>query len=189
MRNPTLLIHHGAYQPLWQQTGLIQVGPKVGDGPDSMSLIDLSGIGLLNALKRRGWPRRGVLMQYTDPFLLRIAPMRGIREWPGPKILACGDLHHGPDPIGTLQRYCSEEPHDAVLLTFNPALAKRCNNASRTLLGPIALVPGGNTKPKSTHGTATRRKPWPTPPTPPGARGKLAQETKSAIPAYDDYKL
>jgi hypothetical protein len=48
--------------------------------------------------------------------------MRGIRQWPGPRLLACGDLHHGPDPIGTLQLYCAAEPHDAVLLTFNPAL-------------------------------------------------------------------
>ena len=35
---------------------------------------------------------------------------------------ACGDLHHGPNPIGTLEEYCAAEPHDAVLLTFNPAL-------------------------------------------------------------------
>ena len=37
-------------------------------------------------------------------------------------IAACGDLHHGSDPIGTLQAYCTAEPHDAVLLTFNPYL-------------------------------------------------------------------
>ena len=122
MRTPTLLIHHGAYQPLWQQPGLIQVGPQIKDGPTSLQLMQLSVSGLKNALKRRGWGAQGVLIQYTDPFLLRAAPMRGIREWPGPKLLACGDLHHGPDPVGTLQQYSSVEPHDAVLLTFNPAL-------------------------------------------------------------------
>ena len=122
MRTPTLLIHHGAYQPLWQQPGLVQVGPQITDGPTSLRLIELSAAGLANALQRRGWAVKGVLIQYTDPFLLRAAPMRGIRQWPGPRLLACGDLHHGPDPIGTLQHYCAAEPHDAVLLTFNPAL-------------------------------------------------------------------
>jgi hypothetical protein len=122
MRTPTLLIHHGAYQPLWQQPGLIQVGPQIADEPWSLRLTDLSVIGLRNALRQRGWASKGVLLQYTDPFLLRAAPMRGIRQWPGPRLLACGDLHHGPDPIGTLQQYCAAEPHDAVLLTFNPAL-------------------------------------------------------------------
>ena len=122
MRTPTLLIHHGAYQPLWQQPGLIQVGPQIADGPESLWLMELSIDGLQNALKRQGWPSKGVLIQYTDPFLLRAAPMRGIREWSGPSLLACGDLHHGPDPVGTLQQYCAAEPHDAVLLTFNPAL-------------------------------------------------------------------
>ena len=122
MRTPTLLIHHGAYQPLWQQPGLIQVGPQIKDGPTSLQLLQLSVTGLQNALQRRGWASKGVLIQYTDPFLLRAAPMRGIRQWPGPRLLACGDLHHGPDPFGSLQHYCAAEPHDAVLLTFNPAL-------------------------------------------------------------------
>jgi len=35
--------------------------------------------------------------------------------------MACGDLHHGPAPIDTLAAYLHQEPHDAVLLTFNPA--------------------------------------------------------------------
>ena len=124
MRTPTLLIHHGAFQPLWQQPGLIQVGPQITDGPSSLRITDLSVTELKNTLKRRGWAAQGVLIQYTDPFLLRAAPMRGIRQWPGPTLLACGDLHHGPDPISTLQQYCATEPHDALLLTFNPALLK-----------------------------------------------------------------
>jgi len=122
MRTPTLLIHHGTYQPLWQQPGLIQVGPQISDGPASLRLMELSVPGLRNALLQRGWASKGVLIQYTDPFLLRAAPLRGIRQWPGPRLLACGDLHHGPNPIATLQEYCAVEPHDAVLLTFNPAL-------------------------------------------------------------------
>ena len=122
MRTPTLLIHHGAYQPLWEQPGLIQVGPQIIDGPASLRLMELSVAGLRDVLLQRGWASKGVLIQYTDPFLIRAAPMRGIRDWPGPRLLACGDLHHGPDPVGTLQQYCKKEPHDAVLLTFNPAL-------------------------------------------------------------------
>ena len=122
MRTPTLLIHYGAYQPLWQQEGLIQIGPQIADGPAGLRLMELSVAGLRNALRQRGWAAQGVLLQYTDPFLLRAAPMRGVRQWPGPRLLACGDLHHGPDPIDTLQQYCAAEPHDAVLLTFNPAL-------------------------------------------------------------------
>ena len=122
MRTPTLLIHHGAYQTLWQQPGLIQVGPQIDDGPESLKLIELSVTALHNALRQRGWASSGVLIHYTDPFLLRAAPMRGIRQWTGPRLLACGDLHHGPNPIETLQQYCAAEQHDAVLLTFNPAL-------------------------------------------------------------------
>ena len=124
MRTPTLLIHYGAYQPLWQQPGLIQVGPQIIDGPDCLRLKELSVAGLRKALLQKGWAAKGVLIQYTDPFLLRAAPLRGICQWPGPRLLACGDLHHGPDPIGTLQRYYAAEPHDAVLLTFNPTLQR-----------------------------------------------------------------
>ena len=105
MRTPTLLIHHGAYQPLWQQEGLIQVGPQISDGPESLRLTELSVAGLRNALRQRGWAAQGVLIQYTDPFLIRGAPMQGIRQWPGPRLLACGGLHHGPDPIVTLQQW------------------------------------------------------------------------------------
>ena len=131
MRTPTLLIHHGAFQPLWQQPGLIQVGPQITDGPASLQLMELSVAGLKDALQRRGWASKGVLIQYTDPFLLRAAPMRGIRHWPGPRLLACGDLHHGPDPVGTLLQYCAAEPHDAVLLTFNPALLQEVQQRLR----------------------------------------------------------
>ena len=80
MRTITLLIHHGAYQPLWQQPGLIQIGPQIPDGPQSLRLLELSVTGLRNALQQRGWASSGVLIQYTDPFLLRAAPIRGISQ-------------------------------------------------------------------------------------------------------------
>ena len=99
--------------------------------------MEMSVTGLQNALKHRGWPSKGVLIQYTDPFVLRAAPMHGIRQWPGPRLLACGDLHHGPDPIGTLHQYCVAEPHDAVLLTFNPALLQ---NVQQRLPMPVRCL-------------------------------------------------
>ena len=92
------------------------------NGPQSLHLTELTVDTLSAALQHRGWNSNGVLLQFTDPFLLRRAPMRGIGKWRGPRILACGDLHHGPAPIETLKQYCIEEPHDTVLLTFNPAM-------------------------------------------------------------------
>ena len=154
MRTPILLIHHGAYQPLWQQPGLIQVGPQISDGPASLRLTDLSVAGLQNALVQRGWASKGVLIQFTDPFLLRAAPLRGIREWPGPRLLACGDLHHGPNPIGTLQEYCAVEPHDAVVLTFNPALLQ---DVQQRLRMPVrCLAPTFFRYPAATPGQTPR---------------------------------
>ena len=54
MRTPTLLIHYGSYQPLWQQEGLIQVGPQISDGPESLRLMQLSVTGLRNTLSKAG---------------------------------------------------------------------------------------------------------------------------------------
>ena len=116
--NPVPLIHHGATTPL-AATRQIQVGPQITDGPSSLRLTELSMTELRNALRRRGW-LQSALLQYTDPF--SALPRCGHRQWPGPRLLACGDSHHGPDPIGSPQQYCAAEPHDAVLLTFNPAL-------------------------------------------------------------------
>ena len=122
MRTPTFLVHQNVYQELWQKQGLIQVGPQLINGPYSLQLTDPSVAGLRRALGQQGVPARGVLIQYTDAYEMRRAPLRGLREWPGPRLLACGDLHHGNDPLNTLFRYFAAEPHDAVLLTFNPML-------------------------------------------------------------------
>jgi hypothetical protein len=67
-------------------------------------------------------PARGEWRHYTDPFLLRAQPLRGLRHWCGPRLLVCGDLHHGERPLDALAAYLEAEPHDAVLLSFNPAL-------------------------------------------------------------------
>ena len=125
MHPTTLLLHYREYQPLWEQQGLIQVGPQIISGAKGIRLSELSVNGLQRELQKRGWGSKGVLLHYTDPFLMRSAPMRGIKQWPGPRLLACGDLHHGPIPIETLQHYCEAEPHDAILLTFNPTLLKK----------------------------------------------------------------
>jgi len=78
------------------------------------------------------------LIHYCDPFLLRANPLRGLKSWIGPKILACGDLHHGPAPLETLAAYLEEEPHDAVLLTFNPSML---GLARRILPVPVRCLP------------------------------------------------
>jgi hypothetical protein len=87
--------------------------------------VQVHGLGiqaLQAALMRAGLPPRDVLLHYTDPFLLRAQPLRGLRHWCGPRLLVCGDLHHGERPLEVLAAYQGAEPHDAVLLSFNPAL-------------------------------------------------------------------
>jgi hypothetical protein len=122
MQAVCVLFHYGEFEPLWQQTGTRQAGPRMGNGPDCIHVGQPSIETLKAGLLDQGLRPKAVLLHYTDPFLLRSAPLRGLRRWPGPKLLICGDLHHGPDPIGTLAAYLQAEPHDAVLLTFNPAL-------------------------------------------------------------------
>jgi hypothetical protein len=64
--------------------------------------------------------------------------LQGLRQWQGPRLLACGDLHHGTGPIETLAAYLEAEPHDAVLLTFNPALVAQVR---QRLLVPVRSLP------------------------------------------------
>jgi hypothetical protein len=78
--------------------------------------------GLQASLANAGLPARGVLLHYTDPFLLRAQILRGLRHWYGPRLLVFVDLHHGECPLDVLESYLEAEPHDAVLLTFNPAM-------------------------------------------------------------------
>ena len=122
MQLPVRLFHYGAFQPLWQQPGLLQVGPRLTDSPASLQVTGPGVEHLNGALARAGSPVGGVLVHYTDPFLLRSHPLRGLRQWPGPRLLVCGDLHHGESPLDVLVAYLEVEPHDAVLLSFNPAL-------------------------------------------------------------------
>ena len=122
MKAPVRLFHYGTFQPLWQQPGLIQLGPRLTDGSASLQVSGLGVDQLLASLVRAGLPAGGVLLHYTDPFLLRAHPLRGLRQWPGPRLLVCGDLHHGEAPLDVLAAYLDAEPHDAVLLAFNPAL-------------------------------------------------------------------
>ena len=108
MRTPTLLIHHGAYQPLWQQPGLIQVGPQIAMGQSFAAHRAVGGC-LCNALQR-GWAQ-GV---YHTPIHFCCAAPCGASANADPP-LACGDLHQASRNPAALR----PEPH-AVLLTFNP---------------------------------------------------------------------
>jgi hypothetical protein len=94
--------------------------------------------GLKACLVRRGLPQQGVFIHYTDPFLLRAHALRGLREWPGPRLLVCGDLHHGERPLDVLAAYLEAEPHDAVLLTFNPSLVPAVRQRLRV---PVRSLP------------------------------------------------
>ena len=133
-----LLFHYGIEQPLWHQVGLIQAGPSLADSSCTIRLQTPELAALQQALGRRGLAPYGPLIHYTDPFLLRSAPLRGSRQWQGPRLLACGDLHHGSNPIELLAAYLEAEPHDAVLLTFNPALVAEVRKRLRV---PVRSLP------------------------------------------------
>jgi len=133
-----LLFHYGIEQPLWHQVGLIQAGPSLADSNCSIRLQTPELGALQHALSRRGLPPYGPLIHYTDPFLLQAAPLRGLRQWQGPRLLACGDLHHGNSPIETLAAYLKAEPHDSCLLTFNPALVAEVRKRLRV---PVRSLP------------------------------------------------
>ena len=138
MTTTTILFHYGTFQTLWQQTGLIQAGPQITETPNGLSVPNPRFETLISALQHRDLPVQGVLLHYTDPFLLRSAPLRGLKEWSGPRLLACGDLHHGPQPVDSLVDYLSTEFHDSVMLTFNPALI---DEVSRRVSIPVRALP------------------------------------------------
>jgi hypothetical protein len=50
----------------------------------------------------------------------------------------CGDLHHGERPLDALAAYLEAEPHDAVLLTFNPAMLSA---VQQRLSVPVRALP------------------------------------------------
>ena len=69
----------------------------------------------------------------------RLWPLRGLRDWCGPRLLVCGDLHHGERPLDVLAAYLEAEPHDALLLTFNPAMlseVRQCLSVPARTLPP-----------------------------------------------------
>ena len=135
MQAPVTLVHSSPKQPLWQQPGLTQVGTAI-QAP--LQHGEMSVARILGAVGGIDLGRPGVLLHYSDPFLLRARPLRGLRQWQGPRLLACGDLHHGSRPIDMLAAYLEAEPHDAVLLTFNPALVAQVRQRLRV---PVRSLP------------------------------------------------
>ncbi|NDC36386.1 MAG: glycosyltransferase family 1 protein, partial [Synechococcaceae bacterium WB9_2_112] len=140
MSAQAVLFHYGSFQPLWQQPGLIQCGPRLVAGEGSVPVAACTVEAIQQALIRQGHSAATVLIHYTDPFLIRAAPLRGLNRWRGPRLLVCGDLHHGPAPIDTLQAYLGQEFHDAVLLAFNPMLL---GEVQRRLAVPVHCHPPG----------------------------------------------
>ena len=136
-----LLFHYGPFQPLWQQAGpFLQCGPQMDLAGPGLHVGEPSVAAIKRALLHRGLPGHGVLLHYTDPFLIRSAGLRGLNHWLGPKLLVCGDLHHGPAPLETLAAYQGQEPHDGVLLTFNPMLLAA---VQERLAVPVTCQPPG----------------------------------------------
>lgn len=136
---PVELFHYGKLNRNWEHPSLSQAGPQIGNcvrvtdeaskffsgklAPDCLSIKNSS---------------EGVLIHYTDPFLLTSWPLRGLRGWRGPRLLVCGDLHHGSNPLDVLAEYLEAEPHDAVLLTFNPNMI---HQVRRRLKVPVRSLP------------------------------------------------
>ena len=121
MRTSVLLVHHGIYQPLWEQPGLIQVGTQISDSQQGLRITELSVAGLKKAMQRRGWSSNGVLIQYTDPFLSALLQYEASANGQDRDCSPGGftsRIRSNRDPSGD----CTAEPHDAVLLTFNPYL-------------------------------------------------------------------
>ena len=140
MKRPTFLFHYGVFQPLWQQPGLIQCGPLILPGETAVHVSTSTVEALQQALRNRGLPPEAVLIHYTDPFLIRAAPLSGLEQWRGPRLLVCGDLHHGPSPVETLVAYTQAQFHDAVLLAFNPSLLSEVQGC---LSVPVHCFPPG----------------------------------------------
>ena len=75
MMPPVVLFHYGSFDPLKQHPGLVQAGPSI---EASVGIqVPRPSIPLLRQLLgSNGLPRQGVLLHYTDPFLLRSSPLR-----------------------------------------------------------------------------------------------------------------
>ncbi|MCP9775657.1 glycosyltransferase [Cyanobium sp. WAJ14-Wanaka] len=138
MAPSTVLFHYGTFQVLWQRPDLLQAGLALADGSNSLAVKSADTEAVQQAFQRRGLTAACPLIHYTDPFLLRSQPLRGLRQWQGPKLLVCGDLHHGERPVDVLSAYLDAEPHDAVLLTFNPALLAEVRQRLRV---PVRCLP------------------------------------------------
>tara|TARA_Y100001968_G_scaffold286407_1_gene287145 strand:- start:376 stop:1272 length:897 start_codon:yes stop_codon:yes gene_type:complete len=152
---PVFLFHYGPFEPLWEQDGLIQCGPMMLNEPRGIGLKKINIFELKNSLERKGIPSKGVLVHYTDPFIIRANVLDGLKYWNGPKLLVCGDLHHGESPIKTLFDYQSREFHDSVLLAFNPIL---CEEVRRALSVPVHCFPPGFFRYPIRHSHPNRKK-------------------------------
>lgn len=138
LKNPTVLFHHGQFQSVWEQPNLIQAGPNIENSSNSVNVGTANVSVLKSEIIRSGFSARSVLINYTDPFIIRASPLRELKKWIGPKLLVCGDLHHGYHPLDVLQAYLEVEPHDAVLIAFNPVLLK---TVRERLTVPVRSLP------------------------------------------------
>tara|TARA_Y100001968_G_C19428984_1_gene755959 strand:+ start:1227 stop:2132 length:906 start_codon:yes stop_codon:yes gene_type:complete len=128
MKNLIILFHYSKYQEAWEQANLIQAGPSIDNNKNGIEIKEAS-ISLLQKELLLKFPHnKYTLIYYTDPFFISSKPLRGLNKWKLPKIIACGDLHHGfnlLNPINTLKNYLEEESFNSAILTFNPILIKK----------------------------------------------------------------
>ncbi len=134
------LFHYAQFEPLWEYDGLIQCGPNISSESSGVQVKQSNICNLQNSLRAKGLSTSGVLVHYTDPFIIKAGVLRGLSRWKGPKLLVCGDLHHGDSPIDTLKEYQSKEFHDCILLAFNPILLQE---VQAKLNVPVSCYPPG----------------------------------------------
>jgi len=133
-----LIYHYGKYEAVWFRPGLYQAGPNISTNAFGIKIQSTDINIIRSTMVAQAIDPRIPLIYYTDNFYLRSAPLCNIRAWPGPKILVCGDLHHGDSPLETLERYLRLEFFDAVLLLCNPSML---NQVRRMVAVPVRFLP------------------------------------------------
>ncbi len=97
---------------------------------------------LIKVLELNNISTESILLHYIDPFLLKgPIPLSNLDLWKGPKILICGDLHHGTeDSIRMVKEYLDREFHDSIVIAFNPSLSSKLKSEIGV---PIHISPPG----------------------------------------------
>ena len=132
------IFHHAPYQRTWEREGLLQIGPQITNQNIGVNVPSCSALDAVHCTSASCGTPNYPLIYYTDNFYLQSSPLRNISNWPAPRILVCGDLHHGNQPLKTLQEYLNIEKFDAVLLLCNPNMLNQVRNMVTV---PVRFLP------------------------------------------------